>query len=83
MSISRSQDDVSLDLGICNLSDNVLVGEADDEAVLGRVVLVLGLCDETLSCVEVGLSLSGLSMELIEGCNVSRLNLAILCQGEA
>lgn len=63
MSISRSQDDISLNLGICNLSDNVLVGEADDEAVLGRVVLVLGLCDETLSCVEVGLSLSELLIQ--------------------
>ena len=38
------------------MHDNVAVGEADDETVLGRIVLVLGLGDEALSGVVVGLS---------------------------
>jgi hypothetical protein len=38
-----------LELGVDNLNDDVLVGEPDDEPVLGSVVLVLGLRDETLS----------------------------------
>lgn len=39
------------------LADDVLVGEADDEPVLGRVVLVLGLGHEPLARVVVGLTL--------------------------
>lgn len=58
MSVGGSEDNVTLDLGVDDLSDDVLVGESDDETVLGAVVLVLGLCDETLSGVEVGLALS-------------------------
>jgi len=38
------------------LHDDVAVGEADDEAVLGRIVLVLGLGDETLAGIVIGLS---------------------------
>lgn len=41
-----------------NLSDDVLVGEADDETVLGGVVLVLVLDRETLARVVVGLALA-------------------------
>jgi hypothetical protein len=37
-----------------DLGDDVLVGEADDEAVLGRIVLVLGLGDQPLTSVVVG-----------------------------
>ena len=40
-----------------NLTDNVLVGDSDDQSVLGGVVLVLGLRHESLSCVVVGLTL--------------------------
>jgi hypothetical protein len=55
--VSRGQDVVALDLGVDNLDDDVLVGESHDEAVLGGVVLVLGLGYEALACVVVGLAL--------------------------
>lgn len=38
------------------LADYVLVGNANDKTVLGRSVLVLGLNDETLTSVVVGLT---------------------------
>jgi len=56
--VGRGEDDVALDLGIDDLGDDVLVCESDDEAVLWRVVLVLGLGDEALPGVVVGLALS-------------------------
>lgn len=37
-----------LELGVNDLDDDVLVGEPDDQSVLGGVVLVLGLRHETL-----------------------------------
>lgn len=41
-----------------DLSDDVAVGEADDETVLGRIVLVLGLGGQALAGIVVGLALS-------------------------
>jgi len=38
------------------LHDNITVGEANDETVLGRIVLVLGLGDEALASIVIGLS---------------------------
>jgi len=38
------------------LHDNIAVGESNNKAVLGGIVLVLGLGDETLACVVIGLS---------------------------
>lgn len=49
---------VAGDLSGDDLGDDVAVGEADDQAVLGRVVLVLSLGDETLAGVVVGLALA-------------------------
>lgn len=49
---------VTGELRVDDLSDHVAVGEADDQAVLGSVVLVLGLGDQTLTSIVVGLSLS-------------------------
>lgn len=43
--VSGAKDFIARDFGRDDLNDNVLVGEANDEAVLGRVVLVLGLAD--------------------------------------
>lgn len=40
-----------------NLADDVLVGEANDEAVLGRIVLVFGLGDQPLTGIVVGCQL--------------------------
>ncbi len=53
-----AEDKVTLEARIDDLYDDLLVGEADDEAVLGCVVLVLRLCDEALAgvvCWRVGL----------------------------
>ena len=54
--VGGDEDLVAGDLRGDDLGDDVLVGEADDEAVLGRIVLVLGLGDEALAGVVVGLT---------------------------
>lgn len=56
VSVRGAEDLVAGELRSDDLSDDVLVGEADDQAVLGRVVLVLGLGDEALASVIVGLA---------------------------
>lgn len=56
--VGSDQDLVTRDLRADDLHDDVLVGEADDQAVLGSIVLVLGLGDEALTSVVVGLSLT-------------------------
>lgn len=58
VSVSGTKDLVARDLGGDNLADDIFVGEADNETVLGSVVFVLGLSDETLAGVVVGLSCS-------------------------
>lgn len=55
--VGRAEDLVAGDLGGHDLADDVLVGEADDQAVLGSIVLVLGLGDEALTGVVIGLAL--------------------------
>jgi hypothetical protein len=55
--IGSSKNVIALELGIDDLADDVSVGETDDQSVLGRVVLVLGLNDKTLTSVVVGLTL--------------------------
>lgn len=52
--LSGHEDLVAANLGVDNLGDDVLVGEADDEAVLGRIVLVLGLGDQPLTGIVIG-----------------------------
>lgn len=52
--LSGHEDLVTANLGVDDLGDDVLVGEADDEAVLGRIVLVLGLSDQPLASIVVG-----------------------------
>lgn len=54
--VGGDEDLVAGDLGGDDLGDDVAVGEADNQAVLGSVVLVLGLGDETLAGVVVGLT---------------------------
>ena len=56
--VGGGEDLVAGDLGAHNLEDDVAVGEADDQAVLGSIVLVLGLGDEALAGIVVGLALS-------------------------
>jgi hypothetical protein len=55
--LSGHEDLVTANLGVDDLGDDVLVGEADDEAVLGRIVLVLGLGDQPLTGIVVGCEL--------------------------
>lgn len=57
VSVGGDEDLVTGDLRGDDLADDVLVGEADNQAVLGGVVLVLGLGDEALSGVVIGLAL--------------------------
>ena len=56
--VGGGEDLVAVDLGRDDLGDDVAVGEADDQAVLGRIVLVLGLGDQALAGIVVGLALS-------------------------
>lgn len=55
--VGRGDDDVADDARVNDLADDVLVGEAHAEAVLGGVVLVLCLGDQALAGVVVGLAL--------------------------
>jgi hypothetical protein len=57
MSVSSSKNEITLEFGINDLTDDVLVGETDDHSVLGGVVFVLGLNDKSLSSIVVGLTL--------------------------
>lgn len=69
--VGSAEDLVASDLGGHDLHDDVAVGETDDEAVLGRIVLVLGLGDETLTGIVVGLSLTtALVLSLVATANV-------------
>lgn len=61
MRVGRSEDKVSLDLGIDDLADDVLVCEADNKSVFWRVVFVLGLRNQALASIVVGLSLCKVS----------------------
>jgi hypothetical protein len=70
--IGGTEDFVAGKLGSDKLADDVSVGESNDEAVLGRVVFVLGLRDKALAGVVVGLACSsalvlGLEAALKEG----------------
>jgi hypothetical protein len=55
--LSSAEDLVTANLGVDDLADDVLVGETDDEAVLGRIVLVLGLGNQPLTGIVVGCGL--------------------------
>lgn len=56
--ICGRENHVALDLGVHNLAHNVLLGDAHNKTVFGRVVLVLCLHAEAFAGVVVGLSLS-------------------------
>jgi hypothetical protein len=62
--VGSSKNVIALELGVDDLANDVLVGETDNQSVLGRVVLVLGLNNQTLASVVVGLTLCELKMEL-------------------
>lgn len=58
MAVGSAEDLVTGDLRVDDLSDDVAVGETNDHAVLGRIVLVLGLGDQALTGIVVGLTLT-------------------------
>jgi len=58
VSICSAHNLVTLDTSICNLTDNVLVGEAYNQTVFGCVVLVLVLEGETLAGIVICLALA-------------------------
>lgn len=68
--VSRSKDEISLNLGIDDLADDVGVGEADNEAILAGVVLVLVLDDQTLAGIIIGLSLTTTTILYLEALKV-------------
>jgi hypothetical protein len=53
-----TQDAITVDQTVHNLTDHLTIGEADDQTVLGRLVLVLVLTDETLALTVVRLALA-------------------------
>ena len=58
MSVRSAEDLIASDLRGDDLTDDILVGEANNEAILGSVVFIFCLGDETLAGVVVGLSCS-------------------------
>jgi len=69
MSIRRVHNHVSVDTRVGDLRDDVLVGEANDQTVLRRVVLVLVLNSETLASIVVRLAFTAaleLRLEALE-----------------
>jgi hypothetical protein len=56
--VGAGKDLVTGNFRVDDLGDDVAVGEANDQAVLRSVVLVLGLGDQALTSIVVGLSLS-------------------------
>ena len=51
-----ADDAVTVHETVDNLADNLFVGEANDQTVLGGLVLVLGLADQALALAVVRLS---------------------------
>lgn len=70
--VGSGEDLVTRDLRADDLHDDVLVGEADNQAVLGSIVLVLGLGDEALTGIVVGLALTS-SLVLSLEATISKL----------
>jgi hypothetical protein len=68
-----------LELGVDNLNDDVLVGEPDDEPVLGSVVLVLGHVEGLRT---VGLSLTSSSVLDLESREVGSAEAGERGQGD-
>lgn len=67
--VGGGENQIADDAGGDDLGDDVLVGESDDEPVLGCVVFVLVLVDEADSGSVIGLSLSSslvLNLEALE-----------------
>lgn len=59
--LSLAENAISIDQGVRDLADNLGVGETNDESVLGRLVLVLGLSTQSLTLTVVSLSFASAS----------------------
>lgn len=57
MGVGRAHHTIALDLGVGDLTNDVLVGETDNQTILGRIVLVLVLDHKTTTSIIVGLAL--------------------------
>jgi hypothetical protein len=72
----RGERDVRLEMiamrRMTDLTDDVLVGESDNQSILWRVVLVLGLSNQSLSSVVVGFSLCCRQQEREQGTSQGR-----------
>lgn len=53
--VGGAEDLVTVELGSDELGNDVAVGEADNQSIFGRIVLVLGLADQSLASIVVGL----------------------------
>ena len=72
-----SKDKVTLDTGIDDLADNLLVREAYNKSVFGCVVLVLRLGDEAFASIVISLSLAAATVLDLESREV-RVRLLLL-----
>lgn len=66
VSVGSGENLVTGDLRVDDLGNDVAVGEANNHAVLGRVVLVLGLGDQALASIVVGLTLAAATVLSLE-----------------
>ena len=56
VTVGCTEDFVTSNLGGDNLANDILVGEANDEAVFGGIVFVFGLCNKALAGVVISLA---------------------------
>lgn len=69
MTVGSSQNTISFETSISNLTTDVLVGSTDDHAVLRGIILILVLNDKTLTGIVVGLAFTAppeLNLEALE-----------------
>ncbi len=78
MGISGSQDNITLDFGVNNLTGDVSVGDTDDETVLRSVVLVFVLNNKTFTSIVIGLSFTATTILNLETFIVSTILLNFL-----
>ena len=74
VSVGGGKNLVTGDLGVDDLGDDVAVGEANNHAVLGRVVLVLGLGDQALASIVVGLTLAAATVLSLEATIIGKVS---------
>ena len=71
VSIGRSNDKVSLNLGVYNLADNISIGETNNQTILGGIVLVLVLNDQAFASIVISLALTASAILDLEAFEIS------------